>query len=211
MHEPKQERAAKTRDQILRAAAALLEEHGYRGTSMRALAQQAGVTLGAVYFHFPNKEALARAVMNAQPDTIVPYLGSAGLQRLVDITLVWSWRLRTDLLLRAGVQLAVEQRALGVRDDTSFRDWQEIMEGCLEEAVARGELLEGVQPSEVAEFIVGTCTGTQLHSQLMSGRADLTDRVIRMWRYLLPGLAPAAVAAAIDLDPQRGKAESRVG
>ncbi|WP_328930624.1 TetR/AcrR family transcriptional regulator (plasmid) [Streptomyces sp. NBC_00190] len=208
MHEPKQERAARTREQILRAAATLIEEYGYRGTSMRALAQQAGVTLGAVYFHFPNKEELARAVINAQPDTIVPYLGSAGLQRLVDITLVWSWRLRTDLLLRAGVQLAVEQRALGVQDDTSFRDWEEIMEACLKDAQAGGELLDGIDPAEVAQFIVGTCTGTQLHSQLMCGRADLTDRVVRMWRFLLPGLAPAAVAASIDLDPNRGKGES---
>ncbi|MFD7257574.1 ScbR family autoregulator-binding transcription factor [Streptomyces sp. NPDC059874] len=208
MQEPKQERSVRTREQILRAAAELLEEHGYRGTAMRAVAQRAGVTLGAVYFHFPDKEALARAVMNAQPDTVMPYLESAGLQRLVDITLVWSWRLQTDLLLRAGVQLAVEQGAFGVRDATSFRDWEKILQACLEEAAAAGELRDGIVPSEVAEFIVGTCTGTQLHSQLLSGRADLTDRVVRMWRLLLPGLAPDAVVSTIDLDPRRAKSET---
>ncbi|WP_329391746.1 TetR/AcrR family transcriptional regulator (plasmid) [Streptomyces sp. NBC_01351] len=208
MQEPKQERSVRTRQQILRAAAGLLEEHGYRGTPMRAVAQRAGVTLGAVYFHFPDKEALARAVMNGQPDTVMPYLDSAGLQRLVDITLVWSWRLQIDLLLRAGVQLGVEQAAFGGRDATSFRDWARILQDCLEQAAADGELRDGIVPSEVAEFIVGTCTGTQLHSQLLTGRADLTDRVIRMWRLLLPGLAPEAVVATIDLDPQRAKREA---
>ncbi|MDI5983012.1 TetR/AcrR family transcriptional regulator, partial [Amycolatopsis magusensis] len=106
---PKQERAQKTREEILRAAAEVFDERGYHGAGMREIMKRAGVTLGAVYFHFPNKEALAQAVMHEQPATIVPSLRSEGLQRLVDITLVWSHKLQSDPLLRAGVRLTSEQ------------------------------------------------------------------------------------------------------
>ncbi|AJT63828.3 A-factor receptor protein [Streptomyces lydicus] len=205
MAEPKQDRAVRTREAILYAAAEVMDEFGFAGASITKIAERAGTTTGAMYFHFKSKEGLAQAVMNAQPETIVPRLESAGLQRLVDITLVWAWRLQVDPLLRAGVRLAVEQGAFGLQDDTSFREWVQIMEGCLNEAREQGELLASVRPSEVAEFVVGACTGSQLHSQLTSGRGDLPERVVRMWRLLLPGVAVPAVVDRISLDVERGR------
>jgi AcrR family transcriptional regulator len=198
-----QERAVRTRESILRAAAEVLDEYGFAGASITKIAERAGATTGAMYFHFKSKEGLAQAVMNAQPDTIVPLLQSQGLQRLVDITLVWSRQLQEDALLRAAVRLAVEQGAFGMRDDTSYRTWMRIMTECLLDAQDRGELLESTDPVEVAEFVVGACTGIQLYSQLVSGRADLPERTVAMWRYLLPGMAVPAVAERIELATDR--------
>ena len=42
------------------------DELGYKGASMREIMRRAGVTLGAVYFHFDNKEALYRAVVDRE-------------------------------------------------------------------------------------------------------------------------------------------------
>ncbi len=202
-----QERAVRTREAILQAAAEVFDEYGFAGASITKIAERAGSTTGALYFHFKSKEGIALAVMRAQPSTIVPRLSSGGLQRLVDITLVWCWRLQRDPLLRAGVRLAVEQGAFGLQDDTSFREWAGIMEECLTEARAAGDLLDSVDAGEVAEFVVGACTGTQLHSQLTSGRTDLPDRVLRMWRYLLPGIATPEALSGIKLDLARGRVE----
>lgn len=47
-----------TRRLILDAAYALFEEKGYRETTMRALAARAGVGLGTIFQHFPDKAAL---------------------------------------------------------------------------------------------------------------------------------------------------------
>ncbi|WP_052865681.1 ScbR family autoregulator-binding transcription factor [Streptomyces niger] len=207
MADLKQERALRTRRHLMRAAAELFDECGYEGTSVVRIVERAGLTLGAMYFHFPSKQALAREVMNAQPDVIEPLLDSRGVQRLVDITLVWAQRLKVDPLLRAGVRLAVEQGRFGMKDDTSFENWQQIMATHLEEAREQGQLLPGVQPDEVAQFVVGACTGIQFHSQLASERADLMDRTVRMWRYLLPGIALPEVAATIEIDPKRGRPE----
>ncbi|MGW1811930.1 ScbR family autoregulator-binding transcription factor, partial [Streptomyces sp. NPDC002078] len=172
----KQERAVKTRQAIIFAAAEVFDECGYHGASMREIMKRAGVTLGAVYFHFPNKEALAIAVMNSQPETIMPKLTSEGLQRLVDITLVWSHQLQVDKILRAAVRLAVEQTGFGLHDPESYDEWRQIMEDCLHDARDRGELRDFVDGRKVAEFVVGACTGMQLYSDLVAGRGGLPRR-----------------------------------
>ncbi|MGW2342274.1 ScbR family autoregulator-binding transcription factor [Streptomyces sp. NPDC001661] len=205
MVRPKQDRAVRTKETVLRAAAEVFDEQGF-GASIVKIAERAGTTTGAIYFHFQSKEGLLQAVINAQPETIRPRLESSGVQQLVDITLTWCWQIQVDPLLRAGVRLAVEQGAFGLQDDTSFRDWQRIMEECLLRARDAGELLEHAVPEEIAEIVVSTCTGGQIHSHLASGRADLPQRVVRMWRYLLPSIAKPEVVERIDLDPQRGQA-----
>jgi AcrR family transcriptional regulator len=142
---PKQERAVQTREMILLAAAEVFDEYGFSGASITKILKRAGATAGAMYFHFESKEGLARAVMNAQPETIVPWLESTGLQRLVDITLTWAHQLQVDPMLRAGVRLTGEQGTFGSRDATPYTAWVEIMKEDLQAAAGKGELLPGVE------------------------------------------------------------------
>src|ERR1044072_8398318 len=46
-----QERAVQTRLQVLEAAALLFDQRGYAGTSIKDVADEVGMTKGAVYFH----------------------------------------------------------------------------------------------------------------------------------------------------------------
>jgi AcrR family transcriptional regulator len=57
-----QARLDASRTAILRAAIALLTEHGYAGCSVAAVASKAGVATGSVYRHFPNKASLVTEV-----------------------------------------------------------------------------------------------------------------------------------------------------
>ncbi|MEU1806360.1 ScbR family autoregulator-binding transcription factor [Streptomyces sp. NPDC019937] len=205
MGRPKQERAVQTRETILRAAAEVFDEYGFAGSSISRVLKRAGVTAGALYFHFKSKEDLARAVMNAQPESIIPLLETDGLQRLVDITMIWAQQLQTDPLLRAGVRLTGEQETFGVRDASPYREWGEIMAECLRVAREKGELQAGVEPGELAEFVVEACTGMQMYASVVSGRADLVDRAVRMWRLLLPGVAVPAVIARTEVSPAYAK------
>ncbi|MDE1143296.1 MAG: TetR/AcrR family transcriptional regulator [Paraburkholderia tropica] len=59
---PRQERAARTVDALLEAAADAFAERGFEAATMTQIAQQAGVSIGAAYQYFPNKEALALAL-----------------------------------------------------------------------------------------------------------------------------------------------------
>lgn len=50
--------AASTAERLLDAAEELFAEHGYSGVGMRALAEKAGVNLGAATYHYASKENL---------------------------------------------------------------------------------------------------------------------------------------------------------
>jgi AcrR family transcriptional regulator len=51
-------RGAQTRQLILDTAMRLFRDRGYAATSMRAVAREAGVAVGAAYYYFPSKEHL---------------------------------------------------------------------------------------------------------------------------------------------------------
>ncbi|BDU73676.1 TetR/AcrR family transcriptional regulator [Mesoterricola silvestris] len=52
------EKSEHSRRAILRAALHLFSRQGYRGTSIREIATEAGLSTGNVYHHFPDKETL---------------------------------------------------------------------------------------------------------------------------------------------------------
>lgn len=69
----------RTRDRVIQAAHRLFIEQGYHGTSMRRIAERAGLALGGIYNHFASKEDILAAVMverNPYQD-IVPALEAA--------------------------------------------------------------------------------------------------------------------------------------
>ncbi|MFC8722614.1 ScbR family autoregulator-binding transcription factor [Kitasatospora sp. NPDC057198] len=201
--ELKQERAVQTRAALLKAAAEAFDELGYAGASVAKILERAGLTPGAMYFHFKNKEDLAAAVASSQQQTVVPYLESEGVQRVVDTTLLWARQLRTDPVLRAGVRLGVERDALELHDASTFDAWTEVLAGFLRTGAERGELQAGVDVQELAEYVVSCCTGIQIYSEAATRRADLTERLVRMWQMVLPGVAVPAVVARIDLSGSR--------
>jgi AcrR family transcriptional regulator len=56
-------RGEQTRQQIIQAAARLFVGQGYHGTSMRQIAEEAGIALGGIYNHFPSKQAIFVAIL----------------------------------------------------------------------------------------------------------------------------------------------------
>ena len=60
-----EERRARTRAALLRAAASTFAERGYDGASIDAIAASVGLSKGAVYSHFPSKLDLYLEVVRA--------------------------------------------------------------------------------------------------------------------------------------------------
>lgn len=57
-------KAERTRHQILRAAARILRESGYKAATMRRVASEAGLEAGSVYYHFGSKEKILDEVLD---------------------------------------------------------------------------------------------------------------------------------------------------
>lgn len=55
----------RTRERILHAAARSFRQHGYASSSLREIADSAGMQAGSLYYHFASKEDLAEAVLDA--------------------------------------------------------------------------------------------------------------------------------------------------
>ena len=69
---PKGDKRQRTRAALIDAAAALIRERGYEGTTLAAVAERAGMTRGAIYGNFKNREELFLAVVAQRWEPIVP-------------------------------------------------------------------------------------------------------------------------------------------
>lgn len=99
-------KAQNSRARIVEAAYQLFLRQGYHRTSMRQISAEAGLTVGAIYNHFVNKEAIWEAVFMAKHPyrEIMPLLKSvdsptiAGFVRQSASHLVTELSRRSDLL-----------------------------------------------------------------------------------------------------------------
>ncbi|MER8221942.1 ScbR family autoregulator-binding transcription factor [Streptomyces sp. NPDC094143] len=199
---PRQERALRTRALLLRSAAECIKEYGYDGSSTTDVLRRAGVTRGALYFHFPSKEALADAIVEYQRPLLRSLPGDCSLQSAIDLTLSYARALQQDVILQAAVRLATEETSYQPGTRPYLWSRQSVAD-LLHQARNKGELLPHTDPDEIAVLVVGAFTGIQLLSQLSCGRADLLFRVCVLWRALLPGIAAPGLLLRLRTDEKR--------
>lgn len=199
-----QDRAIRTRRVILEAAASVFDEQGYDRATIAEVLERAGVTKGALYFHFASKEQLALAVLEEQVVDIAIEPQKVKLQEFVDAGQVLAFRLRSDPIQRGAARLAVEQGSNHLDRKQSMISWTRFVEGLLAEAQDRGELLDSVIVRETAELFVGAFAGLQMMSQALTNQADLGYRLTVFFQHTLPSIAVPAILAKLNLDPERG-------
>jgi AcrR family transcriptional regulator len=204
-----QERAIKTRQAIMVAAAEVFAEVGYEAATIVEILHRANVTKGALYFHFSSKEELAQAVL-ADQLTAMPRIPPRPLrlqQGLDEAFLLAHLLQEGDPLVRGSVRLTVEQGTPrdGLDRRVPMAGWIEHNTVTLSEAQHNGELLPQVDVRAAARMFVGAFTGVQVLSKLMTGHADLTDRVADLQRHLMASIAVPAVLVRLDMAPDRGE------
>lgn len=120
----RQERATKTVEAILEAAARILEAGGFAGYTTNAIAQRAGVSIGSLYQYFPNKDAITRALIARESVTL--------LHELKEAEAIPDWRIALEAMIGAAVRhqmgrprlarlLDIEEARLPLGDDEVSR------------------------------------------------------------------------------------------
>lgn len=195
----KQERAVRTREKLIRSAAEVFDREGYAVASITTISARAGVSNGALHFHFASKAALAEAVAEAAAlrlrDLVDQPSAGGGLQNLVDTTHQLARELRDDVVLRAGFELG-RDAGRGRRADVRGH-WQNRVEYLLTCADRAGELRADVSTRAVATAVVATTAGFEV---LARRDGDWLSRrtVARFWELLLPTLATTELLPALD-------------
>ena len=182
------EEAEKTRQEIIEAARAVFHRDGVGRATMEKIAKEAGVTRGAVYWHFADKAALFFAM---REDVFVPltertdsFLFSAKFENnpldAIEASLLEFFRVLEDcpvvcelfeiMILRcefvgefAGVQQEVNRPAL---------EFLAKMESFYQRAAEKGVLLPGLDPLAAARDTWAFTSGL-LHQRLLGMLAQV--------------------------------------
>ncbi|MFD5450428.1 ScbR family autoregulator-binding transcription factor [Streptomyces sp. NPDC003470] len=192
----RQLRAEQTRATILQAAADLFDRHGYEATSLSEIVTHAGVTKGALYFHFAAKEDLAQAIMELQSRTwrrLATELDGRGytaLEALMRLTFVMARLSAEGPVLRAGLRLATAGAPVRPPLPHPFTEWVDIASSRLLDAVGQADLHPEIDVESVAHTIVCSFVGSRVVGLTLEPAARQPRRMAEMWHVLIRGMVP---------------------
>ncbi|GAA2427700.1 ScbR family autoregulator-binding transcription factor [Streptomyces macrosporus] len=188
-----QERAERTRNALLTAAAAVFDRLGYERATLAEVSETAAVSRGALSFHFSNKSELADSVqslacassrdrMEALKRRDVP-----ALQTLIDMTHSAVQQLTDDPVTRAGIRLSVER---ATPHDPSLHcriTWREAFRDTVQRAAADRSLRSGLVARTVARLALSLVNGAyEAHTD---DERPAREWLSETWEILLPVLA----------------------
>ncbi|BCB25771.1 TetR family transcriptional regulator [Sulfurimicrobium lacus] len=174
-----------TRDKVLEAAFCEIHRSGFQAASIANILGSTGLTKGALYHHFPTKQALGLAVVD---EVIRPrlesryYIPLRESEKPLDTLLGFLETMaeRADELVLLGCPLNNLMQEMSPID-AEFRGhlcavmnaWREAMETALRRAQAQGDLRADVNCADTALFIfsawegcIGTAKNLQSHEAL---------------------------------------------
>ncbi len=188
------------RSSIQAAARQVIARHGLAGTSMQAVAAQAGVAKGTVYLYFKDREDLLASAASEAFEDLVNRL-QAVLARSGPLPETLRALVRTKIeffdahqeFLRVHLDAGypgglVEARCRRRRSPQHAR-YLELLTAYLEKAVERGEM-RPLEPARVAWFLAEGVAGLLLR-RLSEKRRSAEDDVDWIVELLLNGLGPS--------------------
>ncbi|MFJ4342481.1 ScbR family autoregulator-binding transcription factor [Streptomyces sp. NPDC088915] len=191
----------RTRHALIRSAAAAFDRSGYAEATLSMISSGAGVSPGALHFHFENKAAVGEAVERAAAGTLrslsrrIDAARSSAVQALIDTSHMLARALATDIVVRAAFQLCDEPGYTAVVDVRG--DWLGRVRALLTEAAGEGTLLPGLGLRRATSLVVVAMTGFEV---LGKGDPDwISDRALAdFWETTLPCLVAAPALRGLD-------------
>ncbi|WP_327286125.1 MULTISPECIES: ScbR family autoregulator-binding transcription factor [unclassified Streptomyces] len=213
-----QERSERTRRKLVHAGAEMFHRNGYANATLGEIAASAGVTKGALYFHFASKDELAEAVQLRGCELLhaaVRELSASGgspLQTLVDTTHWLALNLREEPAIPASFRITKECAGLPSRATDFHRIWLAEVCGLLRQARDAGELRAEGRWESIESLVAAAACGIEALAATGMPYAELQRRVSGLWTLLLPGLVPEGTERDFHVGmPDPDTAPRRVG
>jgi AcrR family transcriptional regulator len=194
----KQARGRARRQAIVEAAVGLFATHGFRGTSVAAVAELAGVTDAGVLYHFHTKDELLLAVLadhdSRYEDVLRATMAPGGLAALEGLR-AWGVEMEAHRDLQA---LYVVLSAEHMRDDSlAHRYFEarytrvlELFTALFAQAAQRGELRRDLDAAGEASTLVAVLEGLRLQWFYTDGRVSIGKGIDAYVDQTLHRLAP---------------------
>ncbi len=167
--QPRKKQPLLTRQALLAAAGAEFARHGYAGTALGAIVARAGLTKGALFHHFADKQALAAAwitdALTAELDALwlTPLAALDSLDGLRALCRARCLALQPGDAISALVALtaetAVTEPLLGAALEDIFARWRAAAADVLARGQAAGWIHRSIQPAGEAVFLVAAIAG----------------------------------------------------
>ena len=199
------EEAEKTRQDLFKAALSIFSQKGYASTTLEDVAQEAGVTRGAIYWHFGGKAEMYSALLDkysARASDIVQDAAAEG-GRMVEILRRIFVRLleavESDQALRAVMEINLFKTEYSPELADTFSKQIEssrtLLSGiaqAMQQGIAAGELSSDLDPADMARAFIAFQNGI-LHLWLMDPSAfELGERAPQMAEILMAGIVRKA-------------------
>lgn len=192
-----QQRAVRTRSLLMQAASTQFDRVGYEGTTLTQINKLAGISMGALTFHFPTKQALADAIQQqgraAVRDAVAGVVSRPrpALATGVALTVALARLLEENVEVRAAARLARECHP----STTAWSaEWLPVLRDLFRRAEEECGLRPGSDPDALAALAAHLVTGAEI--QVRGGATDVTNGVnagavvqlAQIWRVVLRGL-----------------------
>lgn len=214
------ERSSTTRQALIEAAVRLLIAHGYAGASVRNIAQECGVSPGAVQYHFKSKDDISIAVLTHVFDEVAERLAAIDprsisiderAHRIVDT--LWEFYggprfcAAAEILMGTRQQVAAQKRIRAARLPLAAAQrgmWDRLMSDTLLDPDERYRLLQ---------FVIATLRGLALVHFHLHDPALYDPHLARLRQLILTAMRDGKVERPVDprrrpvpIDPDRASA-----
>jgi AcrR family transcriptional regulator len=165
-------RREQARERILRATVDTLAQHGYAGTTARAIALRGGFAPGVIYYHFADLDDLFSSTMRHVSDGRMERYREQVLEPTSAVELLERLRALHDEDVRSGHISAVQELIAAGSDPvteqirTEIRRWQDLAEQVIGTLVARTPFAAFVPVRQAAEAVIAFYLGLEMLEQI---------------------------------------------
>ena len=167
---------------ILEVAERLFAQQGYTATSMRQIAEEVGIGKATIYHHFPDKEAIALALLKTRLGSMDEGLeiirAESDPSRRVETALSISTQF---LIESAEILQTIWREVSGAREVTYgyfasfFRGFVELMADAFQRGVETG-IFRPMDPAETARVLMTMVQGNFVQTLMLGAHPDSIEK-----------------------------------
>lgn len=190
--------AESTRNDILAVGTELVSRNGYNATGLDAVLKGAGVPKGSFYHYFSSKEDFGLALIDQYAHEydeklrrLLTDTAAAPLDRIRSYLDAERAHLQDEqfvggcLIGNLGQELSDQNERFRQRLSEVFWGWKSQFEACLREAQAQGAVAAGLDPVELAEFLLSGWEGAVLRAKVTRTTGPLDVFIRTFFRTVL--------------------------